>query len=62
MAALPTTWRSEVGHVAKTNSTEGQVLWQPGVAEEDSHFREGDRHLRLAHNEEEDCIGFQQMK
>ena len=29
-------------------STDGQALWQPGGAEEDSLFREGDRHLRLA--------------
>ena len=42
--------------MARTNTTEGQVLWEPGGAEEDSHFREGDRHLRLAYNEEEENI------
>ena len=35
-AALSTTWCFEAGHVAWTNTTEGQVLWQPGGAEEGS--------------------------
>ena len=39
--------------MARTDTTEGQALWQPGGAEEDSRFREGDRHLRLAYDEEE---------
>ena len=43
---------SEVGHVAWTKTTEGQALWQPGGAEEDSHFREGNRHLHLAYETE----------
>ena len=47
-AALPTTWYSEAGHVARTDTTEGQALWQSGGFEDDSHFREGVRHLRLA--------------
>ena len=34
--------------------TEEQALWQPGGAEEDSRFCEGDRHLRLAYNQEEE--------
>ena len=33
--------------MARTDTTEGQALWQPGGAEEDSRVREGDRHLRL---------------
>ena len=44
---------SETEHVARTSTTEGQALWQRGGAEEDSYFREGDRHLRLAYDEEE---------
>ena len=40
--------------MARTDTTEGQALWQPGGAEEDSRFREGDRHLRLACDEGED--------
>ena len=51
--ALPVTWCSEAGHVARTKTTEGQALWQPGGAKEDSRFREGNRHLRLAYEEEE---------
>ena len=39
--------------MARTETTEGQALWQPGGAEEDSRFREGDRHLRLAYEEEQ---------
>ena len=35
------------GHVARTNSTEGQALWQPQGAEEDSFFHAVDRHLHL---------------
>ena len=44
---LPAAWCSEAGHVARTDTTEGQALWQPGGVEEDSCCREGDRHLRL---------------
>ena len=40
--------------MARTNTTEGQALWQPGGAKEDSHFREGDRHLRLAYDDDDD--------
>ena len=71
-AALPTTRCSEVGHVASTKTTEGQTLQQPGGAEENSRFREGDRHLRLAYDDDEkkrlqcvasmycfDCLSFQ---
>ena len=39
--------------MARTNTTEGQGLWQPGGAEEDSHFREGNRHLCLAYDDYE---------
>ena len=54
-SALPTTSCFEAGQVARSNTTEGQALWQHGGAEEDSRFHEGDtdRHLRLAHNKEE---------
>ena len=44
----------EAGHVARINTTEGQALWQPGGAEEDSRFRQGDRHLCLAYDAEEE--------
>ena len=39
--------------MTRTNTTDRQALWQPEGAEEDSRFRQGDRHLRLAYNEEE---------
>ena len=54
-AALPTTWCLGVGHMARTDTSEGQVLWQPEGAEEGSGFREGDRHLRLAYEEAEEA-------
>ena len=31
-------------------------LWQPGGAEEDSCLREGNRHLHLAYDEEEEVV------
>ena len=40
--------------MAGTETTEGRALWQPGGAEEDSHFCEGYTHLRLAYEEEEE--------
>ena len=40
--------------MARTDTSEGPALWQPGGAEEDSHFCEGNRHLRLANKEEEE--------
>ena len=46
--------------MARTDTTVGQALWQPGGAEKDSRFREGDRHLRLAYDDDEeeiDCNG-----
>ena len=39
--------------MARTKTTEGHALWQPAGSEEDSRFREGNRHLRLANEEEE---------
>ena len=33
--------------MAGTDVSEGQALWQPGGAEEDSRLREGNRHLHL---------------
>ena len=43
--------------MAGTDASEGQTLWQPGGAEEDSRLCEGNRHLHLAYEEEEeeDC-------
>ena len=40
--------------MARTKTTEGQALWQPGRAKEDSRFRGGNGHLRLAYEEEEE--------
>ena len=40
--------------MTRTETTKGQALWQPGGAEEDSCFHEGDRHLCLAYDEEEE--------
>ena len=40
--------------MAGTDATEGQAVWQPGGAEEDSRLREGNRHLHLAYDEEEE--------
>ena len=40
--------------MARTVTTEGQTVWQPGAAEEDSHFRGGGRYLHLAYNKEEE--------
>ena len=39
--------------MAGTDASEGQAVWQPGGAEEDSRLREGDRHLHLAYDDEE---------
>ena len=42
--------------MAGTDTSEGQAVWQPGGAEEDSRLREGNRHVHLAYDEEEgDC-------
>ena len=38
--------------MARTETIEGQALWQPEGAEEDSRFHEDNRHLRLAYEEE----------
>ena len=40
-----------------SDASEGQAVWQPGGAEEDSRLREGNRHLRLAYDEEEEESG-----
>ena len=40
--------------MAGSDASEGQAVWQPGGAEEDSRLREGNRHLHLAYDEEED--------
>ena len=53
-AALSTARCYEAGHMAGSDATEGQAVWQPGGAEEDSRLREGNRHLHLAHEEEEE--------
>ena len=39
--------------MTRTITTEGQALWHPGGAEEDSCFHEGDRHIHQAYKEEE---------
>ena len=41
--------------MARPDTTEGQAVWQPGGAEEDSRFCEGDRHLHVAYDEEEEA-------
>ena len=43
--------------MAGPDATEGQAVWQPGGAEEDSRLREGNRHLHLAYDEEEEGAG-----
>ena len=40
--------------MAGSDASEGQAVWQPGGAEEDSRLREGDRHLHLAYDDEEE--------
>ena len=37
--------------MAETDASEGQTVWQPGGAEEDSRLREGNGHLHLAYDE-----------
>ena len=39
-----------------TDAFEGQAVWQPGGAEEDSHLREGNRHLHLAYDDDEEEV------
>ena len=41
-----------------SDASEGQAVWQPGGAEEDSRLCEGNRHLHLAYDEEEDVDQF----
>ena len=40
--------------MAGSDASEGQAVWKPGGAEEDSRLCEGNRHLHLAYDEEED--------
>ena len=40
--------------MAGSDATEGQAVWQPGGAEEDSRLREGNRHLHLAYDDDEE--------
>ena len=40
--------------MAGSEASEEQAVWQPGGAEEDSRLREGNRHLHLAYDEEEE--------
>ena len=40
--------------MAGSDASEGQAVRQPGGAEEDSCLREGNRHLHLAYDEEEE--------
>ena len=43
--------------MAGSDASEGQAVWQPGGAEEDSRLRVGNRHLHLAYDEEEEEEG-----
>ena len=40
--------------MAVSHASEGQAVWQPGGAEEDSRLREDNRHLHLAYHDEEE--------
>ena len=40
--------------MAGSDASEGQAVWQPGGAEEDSRLREGNRHLHVAYDDEEE--------
>ena len=40
--------------MAGTDASEGQAVWQPGGAEEDSRLREDNRHLHLAYDGEKE--------
>ena len=51
---LSTTCCYEAGHMAGTDASEGQALWQPGGVEEDSRLREGNRHLHLGYDDDDD--------
>ena len=42
--------------MAGSDASEGQAVWQPGGAEEDSRFREGNRHLHLEYDDEEEKV------
>ena len=42
--------------MAGPDASEGQAVWQPEGAEEDSRLRKGNGHLHLAYDEEEDYI------
>ena len=39
--------------MTRTKTIEGQALWQPGGAKEDSCFRESNGHLHQVYEEEE---------
>ena len=42
--------------MAGSDASEGQAVWQPGGAEEDSRLREGNRHLHLAYDDDEEEV------
>ena len=42
--------------MAGSDASEGQAVWQPGGAEEDSRLREDNRHLHLVNDDEEDEV------
>ena len=42
--------------MAGPDASEGQAVWQPGGAEEDCRLREGNRHLHLAYDDEEEVL------
>ena len=41
--------------MAGTDASDRQAVWQPGGAEEDNRLREGNRHLHLAYDKEEEA-------
>ena len=45
---------ARAGHMAGTDVSEGQALWHPGGAEEDSRLREGNTHLHLAYDDDDE--------
>ena len=40
--------------MAGSDASEGQAVWLPKGAQEDSRLREGNRHLHLAYDDEEE--------
>ena len=51
-----TNWACDQLGSPRSNSTEGQAVWQSGGDEEDSHFGEGESILRLAYDDNEEEV------